>query len=87
MTRAVVTDSFAFSNGDSAVFMTVEHGRFTRGQRVRVSRDASLLGEAVIQLGFAAADAGADAEGGPSPHAMIKGIACLRGDVIEACEG
>jgi len=85
MTRAVVTDSFAFSNGDSAVFMTVERGEFTRGQRVRVSRDASLLGESVIRFGFAGA--GANTEGSRSPHAMIKGIACVRGDVIEGMEG
>ncbi|WP_331772604.1 hypothetical protein OG948_54890 (plasmid) [Embleya sp. NBC_00888] len=84
-TRATLTDTMALSTGDSAVFMTVESGEFTQGQRVKVSRDACLLGETVIRLGLATARA--DEEGNRSSHALIKGIACVRGDVIEGLEG
>lgn len=82
--KAIVADVLVFRKGDTAVFLSIENGEFRHGDRVRVSRGGSIVGETVIYPRDGSTRN--DVSAGRPPHALVKEIICSVGDVIESCD-
>ncbi|MFF9015495.1 hypothetical protein ACF09C_21345 [Streptomyces sp. NPDC014870] len=80
--RAEVTDVFVFAKGDSAVYIDPIDGDFKAGDHVKIIRKGIEAARAVIFP----RDGSVSAAGktGRRPHALVKGFACVVGDIIEA---
>ncbi|GAB2721970.1 hypothetical protein GCM10027089_52380 [Nocardia thraciensis] len=82
MARATVTDTFAFQNGDTAVFLNMESGKFSSGDSISVRRGNEIVGQSIIYPKDGSTQRATDA--GSQPHALIKRISCIAGDLVES---